>query len=41
MIGWDELLADEVDPATTIMWWRPWEPQSVSDATRRGCDVIP
>ncbi|WP_302973073.1 beta-N-acetylhexosaminidase, partial [Alistipes indistinctus] len=40
MIGWDELLADEVDPATTIMWWRPWEPQSVSDATRRGCDVI-
>lgn len=40
MIGWDELLADKVDSSTTIMWWRPWEPQSVSLATRQGCDVI-
>lgn len=40
MIGWDELLQGEVDPATTIMWWRPWVPESVGRATRQGCDVI-
>ncbi len=40
MIGWDELLQGEVDSAATIMWWRPWVPESVSQATRLGCDVI-
>ena len=40
MIGWDELLQGEVDPATTIMWWRPWVPESVDKATRQGCDLI-
>lgn len=40
MIGWDELLQGEVDPSTTIMWWRPWVPESVGRATRQGCDVI-
>ena len=40
MIGWDELLQGEVDPAATIMWWRPWEPETVDLATHQGCDVI-
>ena len=40
MIGWDELLQGEVTPSTTIMWWRPWMPESVPDATALGCDVI-
>ena len=40
MIGWDELLQGEVTPSTTIMWWRPWMPDSVNEATALGCDVI-
>lgn len=40
MIGWDELLQGGVDSTATIMWWRPWETGTVSQATRLGCDVI-
>lgn len=40
MIGWDELLQGGVAPSTTVMWWRPWVPESVDRATRQGCDVI-
>lgn len=40
MIGWDEILEGGVDSSATVMWWRPWEPQTVSRATRQGGEVI-
>ena len=40
MIGWDEILEGGAVPGATVMWWRPWEPQSVSAATRQGCEVV-
>lgn len=40
MIGWDEILEGGAVPGATVMWWRPWEPQSVSVATRQGCEVV-
>lgn len=40
MIGWDEILGSGPVSGTAVMWWRPWEPQSVSRAVRQGCEVI-
>ena len=35
-----KLLEGGAVPGATVMWWGPWEPQSVSAATRQGCEVV-
>ena len=40
LIGWDEILEGGLSPTATIMWWRNWHPQSVSEATAKGNQAI-
>lgn len=40
LIGWDEILEGGLSPTATIMWWRSWHPQSVSQATAQGNHAI-
>ena len=40
MIGWDEIIEGGLSKTSTVMWWRTWAPNAVSEATAHGNDVI-
>ncbi|TAJ13958.1 beta-hexosaminidase [Marinilabiliaceae bacterium JC017] len=40
LLGWDEIVEGGLSESATVMWWRNWAPNTLSDAAKAGNDVI-
>lgn len=40
LIGWDEVVTDDLSADATIMWWRSWNPDAMPTAIAQGQQVI-
>lgn len=40
LVGWDEVVYDDLTPESVVMWWRSWNPGTLNDALQQGRPVI-